>query len=129
MKVRSLAVLLLFALLYGCAQQGPYKKAPGLEAHLGGPAVISLDDFDNTERCARVSPGQELQYSFDADGKTIFTIYTVEEDGTREAVSTDARYFIRGTLTPEKETVYCLEWRIRTRVKVRIDYRVDILDK
>ena len=125
---RMMAVSLFFVLLSGCAA-GPMKKPPGQEVHLGGPAVISLDDFGETERCARVSPGRELQYSFDADDGVVFTIFTVQEDGTRETVSRESTFFTRGTLTPDKETTYCLSWRSRAAFKVRIGYRADIVER
>jgi hypothetical protein len=129
-KKKIIVVSLLMVLLSSCASSGPIVRPPGLEVYQGGPAVIVLELRGQTERCARVSPEQELRYSFSADDRVSFTIQTVAEDNTREIIHRDVTdFFTRGTLAPEEETTYCLNWKIWVDWKVRIDYRVDIVDR
>jgi hypothetical protein len=105
------------ALLSACAGASLTPDAPkAVTAHVLAPRALH-------EECARLAPGDRVDYTFESTEPVAFNIHYHQGNAVVMPISRDATRADAGVFTSSLAQDYCLTWEAGS-AGARIDYRI-----
>jgi hypothetical protein len=114
-------------LINGCAVKEAEPPAPRHAAAERQGAII-IDPSSFYEACEKLTPGQQIEYSFEASLPVNFNIhYHSKADGIVYPVKEDTISSKSGGLTAEVQAVYCCMWSNKHAAPVTLSHEFNIV--